>query len=87
MSAWPGKVRVLGTSEVAGEKVFVLDFLQARDPAWVRKPFFARFDENATWLDQLEPAFGEERFFFEERPARNAFDEPPDWAREPVSVG
>ena len=87
MSAWPGKVRILGTSEVAGEEVFVLDFLQARDPAWVRKPFFARFDEHATWLDQLEPAFGEERFFFEEKPARSAFDEPPDWAREPASVG
>ena len=65
MSAFPGKVRVVGTAEVAGEKVFVLEFLQARDPAWVGRPFFARFSEEATWLDELEPAFGEERFFFE----------------------
>ena len=65
MSAFPGKVRIVGTAEVAGEKVFVLEFLQARDPAWVGRPFFARFSEEATWLDDLEPAFGEERFFFE----------------------
>jgi hypothetical protein len=31
-----------------------------------RRPFLAKYDENATWLDQLEPAFGEDRFFFED---------------------
>ena len=65
MSAFPGKVRVLGVSEVAGEKVFVLDFLQVRNPEWVRQPFFAKHDPNATWLTDLEPAFGAERFFYE----------------------
>ena len=84
MSAWPGKVRILGMSEVAGEEVFVLDFLQARDPAWVRKPFFARFDPQATWLDQLEPPSWEDRFFFEEQGAlaRDARHELPAWAAE-----
>ena len=66
MSATPGKVEVLGVQEVAGEKVFVLRFLQGRDPDWVGQPFFARFDPQATWLDQLEPAFGEDSFFFED---------------------
>ena len=66
MSATPGKVEVLGVQEVAGEKVFVLRFLQGRDPDWVGRPFFARFDPKATWLDQLEPAFGEDSFFFED---------------------
>ena len=66
MSATPGKVEVLGVQEVAGEKVFVLRFLQGRDPDWVGQPFFARFDPEATWLDQLEPAFGEDKFFFED---------------------
>ncbi len=65
MSAHPGKVRVLGTASVRGEKVFVLDFLQARNPEWVGRPFFARFDRKATWLDDLQPALGEDRFFFE----------------------
>jgi KamA family protein len=65
MSATPGKVKVVGTAEVQGERVFVLTFEQGRDPAWVGRPFFARYDETATWLDQLRPAFGEPEFFFE----------------------
>ncbi len=65
MSATPGKVLVDGVAEVQGEQVFVLKFLQARDPDWVGKPFFARFDPDATWLDQLVPAFGVSKFFFE----------------------
>ena len=66
MSATPGKVLVVGVAEVHDEKVFVLKFLQGRDPNWVGRPFFARFDPEATWLSDLEPAFGEARFFFEE---------------------
>jgi L-lysine 2,3-aminomutase len=71
MSALPGKVQIDGVAEIAGEKVFQLSFLQARDPSWVRRPFFARYDRNATWFSDLKPAFGEPRFFFESREARN----------------
>lgn len=66
MSCIPGKVQVLGVSEIAGEKVIVLRMLQGRNPNWVHKPFFARYDEEAAWIDALEPAFGEEKFFFED---------------------
>jgi hypothetical protein len=65
MSAGPGKVQIVGVSEVAGERVFVLQFLQGRNPDWVAKPFFAQFDPTAIWLDDLKPAFGRRRFFFE----------------------
>jgi len=65
MSAGPGKVEIQGVTEINGEKVFVLRFIQARNPDWVQRPFFARFDPEATWLDQLRPAFGEPEFFFE----------------------
>ena len=65
MSASPGKVLVDGVTEVGGEKVFVLKFLQGRDPSWVNRIFFAKYDSKATWLDNLKPAFGEETFFFE----------------------
>jgi len=65
MSATPGKVLVDGVTEVAGEKVFVLKLLQARDPSWVNRVFFARFDPRARWLDDLRPAFGQSRFFWE----------------------
>ncbi len=65
MSAGPGKIEVQGLTQVKGEKVFVLRFLQGRDADWVHRPFFARYDEQATWLNELKPAFSEEQFFFE----------------------
>ncbi len=65
MSANPGKVQVLGVVEVGGQKVISMRMLQGRNPEWVLRPFFAEFDPGALWLDDLKPAFGEEKFFFE----------------------
>lgn len=65
MSTTPGKIQVLGVKEINGEKVFILQFLQGRNPDWVLRPFFAKYDPKATWLDELKPAFGETQFFFE----------------------
>jgi L-lysine 2,3-aminomutase len=66
MSAGPGKVEVQGVTDIGNEKVFVLRFIQARNPDWVQRPFFAKYDERVTWLDQLQPAMGEEKFFFQD---------------------
>jgi len=66
MSASPGKVAIEGVTRVNGEKVFVLNMLQARNPDWVKRPFFAKYDEKSTWLEQLTPAFGEKKFFYED---------------------
>jgi L-lysine 2,3-aminomutase len=73
MSCTPGKVQFLGVSEVNDEKVFVLRFLQGRNPDWVARPFFAKYDENAIWMNTLKPAFGE-KFFFEDE-SENIFGE------------
>jgi L-lysine 2,3-aminomutase len=64
MSATPGKVCVDGVTEIAGEQVFMLHFIPARDPALVGRPFFARYDPTAVWLTDLRPAFAD-RFPFE----------------------
>lgn len=64
MSAGPGKVEIQDITEVNGEKVFVLRFIQGRNPDWVQRIFFAKYDPEATWFDDLVPAFGEEKFFF-----------------------
>jgi KamA family protein len=64
MSATPGKVAVDGVAEVAGQRVFVLRMLQARDPSLVGRPFFAHYDPKAVWLTDLAPAFAD-RFPFE----------------------
>lgn len=74
MSSTPGKIQVLGVSDARDEKVIVMRFLQGRDPNWIARPFFAQYDEKAIWLDELKPAFGEEKFFFEEE-LENIFHE------------
>jgi hypothetical protein len=66
MSAAPGNVEVQGVSEIRGEKVFVLRFIQTRNPDWVQRPLFAKYDTNATFLNHLQPAFGEDKFLFEQ---------------------
>jgi KamA family protein len=66
MSCNPGKVLVDDIVEISGETFFALKFLQGRNPEWAGRVFFARYDERATWIDQLQPAFGAARFFFEE---------------------
>jgi len=78
MSATPGKVCIDGVAEVAGQQVFVLHMIQARDPELVGRPFFARFDPTATWLSDLKPAFAD-RFPFEPEPSG---EEPGFWLPE-----
>jgi KamA family protein len=65
MSTNPGKVQILGINEINGEKVFTLQFLQGRNPGWVGKPFFAKYNSQAVW-----PAFNNKRFFFENNTSR-----------------
>ena len=94
MSATPGKVLIDGVAEVGGEKVFVLKFIQARDPSWVNLTFFARYDENACWLSDLRPAFGDDEFFFSAAVAEMkqsgrapAWNQPKRSSRDPAVFG
>ncbi len=64
MSCLPGKVQILGVTEIRGEKVLAFRMIQGRNPDWVARPFFANYDEKANWYTDLKPAFGEDRFFF-----------------------
>jgi KamA family protein len=77
MSSTPGKVCVDGIADVAGQRVFVLHMIQARDPDLVGRPFFACYDPDATWLTDLRPAFAS-RFPFETTPE----DLPGLWSSE-----
>lgn len=69
MSCTPGKVQILGVAEIPMygkmEKVFVLQMIQGRNSDWVNRPFFAKYDPEARWMDDLEPVF-DEHFFFDE---------------------
>ena len=65
MSCDPGKIQIVGVTEIHGEKVFVLSFIQGRNPEWVGIPFFAKYDPKAIWINDLKPALGEKEFFYE----------------------
>ena len=67
MSDFAGKIQVLGIQKIKDKKVFVLRFLQGRNPKWVDIPFFAEYNAKATWFNQLKPAFDESEFFFEKQ--------------------
>ncbi len=66
MSCTPGKIRVAGVSEIKGEKIITLEFIQGRNSDWVARPFFAKYNPKAQWIDDLEPAFCSDAFFYEE---------------------
>jgi hypothetical protein len=72
MSTTPGKVLVDGVATIDEQEVFVLKMIQSRKPEWANRVFFARFDPDATSLDQLEPAFDRREFFFEQSLGRKA---------------
>ncbi len=65
MSCMLGKVRVSGISRIGTEKAISLEVLQGRNPDWVGRSFYAKYDEKATWINDLTPAFGEDKFFYE----------------------
>lgn len=70
MSCTPGKVQILGITDIPVDgklqKVFVLQMIQGRNPDWVNRPFFAKYDPSARWMDDLKPAFGDKFFFDDE---------------------
>ncbi len=66
MSCLPGKLQILGVNEFGDEKVFTMRFIQGRNPDWVAKPFFAKYDDKATWYTDLTPAFADDKFFFQD---------------------
>jgi KamA family protein len=66
MSCTPGKIRVAGISEIKGERIITLEFIQGRNSNWVARPFFAKYDCKAQWIDDMQPAFGMDNFFYEE---------------------
>lgn len=53
-----GTVCIDGTARAGAQDVFLLRYIQARDPRLTGEPFFAAFDPGAAWLTDLRPAPG-----------------------------
>lgn len=69
MTSSAGKVSLLGTLEVKGEKVFALKFNEGRNMEWMDEVYLARYDEKENTIEKLKPFEGE-KYFYEDELAR-----------------
>ena len=65
MTISAGKLAILGTSVIGGEKCFALQFTEGRNMKWMNRVFHAKYDEQKNKIDLLLP-FDTEKFFFED---------------------
>jgi L-lysine 2,3-aminomutase len=65
MTISAGKLAILGTSVIGGEKCFALQFTEGRNMEWMNRVFHAKYDEQKNKIDLLLP-FDTEKFFFAE---------------------
>ncbi len=63
MTISAGKLAILGTTVIGGEKCFALQFTEGRNMEWMNRVFHAKYDEVKNKIDLLLP-FDTEKFFF-----------------------
>jgi len=66
MTSSAGKISMIGTAEIKGEKVFVLKFNQGRNMEWIDKVYFAKYDESETVIERLVPYEHPAHFYTDE---------------------
>lgn len=65
MTSSAGKISLLGTLELHGEKLFALKFNEARNMEWMDKVYLAKYDETENTIANLVP-YGTDKHFFED---------------------
>lgn len=65
MTSSSGKISLLGTAEINGEKVFALKFNEGRNMDWMDRVYFAKYDEKENTIEKLKP-FGSDKHFYED---------------------
>jgi hypothetical protein len=73
MTSSAGKTSLLGTTQVNGEKAFVLKFNEARNMKWMDEVFLAKYDEEENTIEKLKPFNGNEHFY--EKPLKEIEEE------------
>ena len=63
MTSSAGKISLLGTADVGGEKAFALKFTEGRNMRWLDGVFLAKFDDKQNTIDLLDPLDTPEFFF------------------------
>ncbi|MBL4831241.1 MAG: hypothetical protein JKY55_15315 [Aliivibrio sp.] len=69
MTISAGKLAILGTSIINGEKCFALQFTEARNMKWMDRVFHAKYNETENKIDCLTP-FDTDKYFFEDELAQ-----------------
>ncbi len=65
MTSSAGKISLLGTMELHGEKLFALKFNEARNMEWMDKVYLTKYDEEENTIANLKP-YGTDKHFFED---------------------
>ncbi len=65
MTSSAGKVTLIGTTDLNGEKLFALKFVEARNMEWMDKVFLAKYDEQENTVELLKP-HDRSNYFYEE---------------------
>ncbi len=65
MTSSSGKISLLGTAEINGEKVFALKFNEGRNMDWMDRVYFAKYDEQENTIEKLKP-FDSDKHFYED---------------------
>jgi L-lysine 2,3-aminomutase len=64
MTSSAGKVTIIGTTMIKGEKLFALKFVEARNMEWLDRVYLAKYDEQENIVELLKPFEGD-RYFYE----------------------
>ncbi len=65
MTSSAGKVSLIGTTEIDGEKLFVLKFNEGRNMDWIDKVYLAEYDEEECVIENLKP-YNADKYFYED---------------------
>jgi alpha/beta superfamily hydrolase len=66
MTSSGGKISLMGTTEIDGEKLFVLKFNEGRNMDWVDTVYLAKYDETENTIAKLKPFRGDKHFYEDE---------------------
>lgn len=66
MTSSAGKVSLMGTTVIDGEKVFVLKFNEGRNMEWLDQVYLAKFDAQENTIEKLLPYEGDKHFYEDE---------------------
>lgn len=66
MTSSAGKISLLGTTVIDGEKLFVLKFNEGRNMDWMDTVYLAKFDPNENTIANLKPYKGDKHFYEDE---------------------